>query len=300
MAQGLRGLNILVTGATGFVGRYVSEKLTAEGAKVYATTRQSYSGDTAISWIDISMNVQDNLDTFFAETPIDAVVHIAGCINAKPDIISAANEGFTLDLLNAMQNSQNAPAFYFLSSVSAITEAGNYGISKRQCERFIADHAPARWAVLRSSLIHGPLDQKNVGMLIRAARYWPLIPVIGGAGVKLQPLYVDDVAKAFIALIGGQGKDQGIYTIAGPRQERLLDMIKAIQAQIKRKVPLMPIPLYPIKLTISIFDALLPFLKLPVQQVKALSNHPMYEYEDAVRDLDFKPRFFAGTLKDYL
>ena len=160
--------------------------------------------------------------------------------------------------------------------------------------------APGRWAVLRASLIHGAFDTKNVAMLIRAARFWPAIPVIGGARIKLQPLYVGDVAQAFDALIDGRGPSGSVYTISGPRQERLVDMIRIIQERIGRHVPLVPVPLAPARVMISAVGRLFPFLQLPRQQVEALHDHPMYRYDEAATHLNFSPRTFAEAIKEYI
>ena len=50
------------------------------------------------------------------------------------------------------------------------------------------------WMILRSSLIYGPGDEKNIGTLIEAAKKWPFIPALGGNHVELQPLYAKDLA----------------------------------------------------------------------------------------------------------
>jgi NADH dehydrogenase len=231
---------------------------------------------------------------------VDAVIHTAGKTNGPaPDII-AANEGFTALLLDAIAESGTTPAFYYLSTVSAIGPTGIYGESKRKAEAMIAARAPARWAVLRASLIHGPHDTKNVAMLIRAARHWPAVPVVGGSRVKLQPLYVGDLAAAFHALLEGRGPSGTTYTVSGPRQERLVDMIRSIQDRIGRRAPIIPVPLAPVRMLIGLAARLLPFLDLPVQQVRALHDHPMYRSDAAMAELGFSPRLFAETIGEYL
>jgi nucleoside-diphosphate-sugar epimerase len=202
--------------------------------------------------------------------------------------------------MTAIADSQCRPDVLFLSSVSAITRFGVYGESKYRAEEIIAERAQGRWVALRSSLIHGRGDTKNVGMLVRAARRWPAIPVVGASSVKLQPLYVHDLADAFLALLGGRGVPSTRYIVSGPRQERLIDMIRMIQSRVGRFAPLIPIPLEPVRYTVAIADRFFPFLKLPVQQVKAASNHPPYQSDAAHRDLGFSPRSFEAAIADYL
>jgi nucleoside-diphosphate-sugar epimerase len=291
---------LLITGATGFVGRALAAHFVARGDAVFATYRASHPTVAGVEWLALGSDPVNHLVRVLNDHQISAVIHAAGRINGTPAEVVAANEGHTADLLAAIGRASAGPAFYFLSTVSAIGPTGVYGQSKRKAEDMIAAGAPGRWAALRASLIHGPHDTKNVAALVRAARNWPLIPAPGGSAVKLQPLYVGDLAEAFAALVDGRGPSAAIYTVSGPRQERLVDMIRAIQDRIKRHAPVLPIPLGPVRPLVMLADRLLPFLHLPAQQIRALHGHPMYRSDEAMRELGFTPRLFADSLALYL
>lgn len=291
---------LLITGATGFVGRALAAYFIARGDTVLATYRVSHPTVAGVEWVVLGSDPVTQLVRLLNEHKIDAVIHAAGRINGTPAEVVAANEGHTADLLAAVSRGPVKPALYFLSTVSAIGPTGVYGQSKRKAEEMIAAGAPGRWAALRASLIHGPHDTKNVAALVRAARNWPLIPAPGGNAVKLQPLYVGDLAAAFAALVDGRGPNGAVYTVSGPRQERLVDMIRAIQDRIRRRVPILPIPLGPVRPLVMLADRLLPFLHLPAQQIRALHDHPMYRSDEAMRELGFAPRLFAESLALYL
>ncbi len=291
---------LMITGATGFAGRALIEHFEARGHRIVAPYRRTAATFPGPEWVELGLDVEQDLANAFMRNKVDAIIHTAGRINGKPQEVIAANEGFCDHLLRALARAGQKPALYFLSSVSAIEPSGIYGQSKRNAEKMIAQAGLPRWAVLRASLIYGPLDTKNVAMLIRAARHWPLIPVVGGKKIKLQPLYVGDLADAFQGLVEGKGTNGAIYTVSGPRQERLTDMIHIIQDRIGRHVPVIPVPLAPLRPLIVSADRLFPFLNLPVQQIKALHDHPMYRSDEAQRDLDFHPRSFAEGIAQYL
>jgi nucleoside-diphosphate-sugar epimerase len=114
------------------------------------------------------------------------------------------------------------------------------------------------------------------------------------------PLYISDLAQAFLSVLDGKGCNAKCYTVCGPRPEFLIDMIRAIQHRIGRYAPLVPIPVAPVKQIAPIVDRLMPFLNLPVQQIEAFGVHPPYSALEARSDLDFCPRSFSEALVDYL
>jgi nucleoside-diphosphate-sugar epimerase len=283
---------ILLTGSTGFVGRYLRDSFTVAGHQVVPLLRASGARPLPDPVAAAATAINSN--------EIDAIVHVAGLINGAPAAVEAANRTYTGEIVEAARRSGRKPDFFFLSSVSAENGLGVYGDMKRQAEQLISSGAPAGWNALRASLVHGPNDTKNVGLLIRAARHWPVIPAIGGDTVLLQPLYVADLAQAFLVLLEGRGAQGAIYTVSGPRQERLSDMIRMIQDRIQRHAPLVSIPVEPVRRAITWADGLLPFLRLPVQQIQNLSNHPPYRSEAAAQALGFRPRKFQDAIADYV
>lgn len=291
---------ILITGATGFVGRNLVRYFLTSGRDVQALSRRKSVVVDGVRTVLYDNADPKSLNRALFEAKPDVVVHVAGLVNGPPAAIEAANVGFTEHLLEAIEAADLKPDICFVSTVSAIEKAGVYGEAKRHAEDLIARHAPARWIVLRPSLIHGPGAVTNVGTLIRAVRYWPVIPVVGRSAVRLQPLYTDDLAQAIEAFVCGRGQSGKRYVVSGPRQELLVDMIRMIQERIGRKAPLVPVPLGPVKLAIGAVACVLPFLGLPVQQVKALKCHPMYRWDAAAADLGFDPRTFDETIALYL
>ncbi len=278
----------------------MAEHFVGRGDFVLASYRVRHPDLPGVEWLGLQSEPAQSLAAALDSHRIDVIIHAAGRINGPAEEVVAANEGSTTALLTAIASASAKPVIYYLSTVSAIAPTGVYGASKYRAERLIAEGAPGRWAVLRASLLHGAHDTKNVAVLVRAAKHWIAIPVVGGSHVKLQPLYVGDLVQAFDALVAGRGPSGTVYTVSGARQERLVDMIRAIQNKIERHAPLLPIPLAPVRLAIAAADKLLPVLNLPVQQVRALHGHPMYHFDEAGRDLGFAPRLFAESLTDYL
>ena len=276
--------SVLVTGASGFVGKCVVATLHDSGLHVVPVSRRAVAiGDLPV-WT-LGDDAGAVLRRLLRDEAITDVVHLAGRINGSDDDLEVANTGFTRLMLDSIDASGLKVNFYYLSSVSAIGPAGAYGRQKRACEDMILAAPLTRVVGLRSSLLYGPGDDKNVATLIHAVRRWPAIPVLGMSHVKLQPLYVQDLAKAFGSLLEGRGRNGNMYVIAGPRQEYLADMIRILQQRVKRTVPLMPVPLAPLRVVVGLIDRVFPFLKLPSQQIRALHSHRPYDSSDVKSDL---------------
>jgi nucleoside-diphosphate-sugar epimerase len=298
--------SVLVLGATGFVGKNLLPRLSNSTAKITAVYRNRPAKDVAtliaqspnIKWVDASLGLVSAVRLAAAADPIDIVIHLAGKINGTAAELRQGNVVTTRDLLAALDEVRGRPRIVYLSSVSAIDRLGQYGQEKRSAEDAIVAWT-TNYICLRSSLIYGPLDSNNVAKLIGAVKRWPVIPVPGGRAVLLQPLYVDDLCDA-ICRAAFDANVNGSFVVAGPRQEKLWDMLRIIQHALSRNQLLVPVSLGLLQRTSSILTRVAPWLPLPMQQINTLHNHPPWSSEQARDALGFSPRFFMDGIAQYL
>ncbi len=112
--------------------------------------------------------------------------------------------------------------------------------------------------ILRPSVIFGKGDG-FFNLLGGLAARLPVIPVFGGK-TKFQPVYVGDVAQAFLA--SGEGKvSAGVYELGGPEVLSYRDLWTRVMRDTQRNRPLLPMPAGVAKLMALPF-ALLPFKPL--------------------------------------
>lgn len=290
---------ILLTGATGFVGRHFAEWLRKDGYDVIALTRRSEDLVENCHTLVVGPTLERDLRDIISRRDIKFVIHCAGRINGSAEDIERDNEALTKRLLDAVQPFANAFHFIYVSSVSAAGPLGLYGAAKRRCEDAIVNSELAHWLILRPSLLYGKYDTKNVAALVRWLKALPVIPVLGGKSVSLQPLYVEDL-YAVIRRYLQNPIQNSVLTVAGPRQERLWDMIEEISKRLKSKSIRIPIPLRPLQIALPLISRALPFLNLPVQQISSLHNHPPWDSSAARGALAFAPRTFREGIAEMI
>jgi len=288
---------VLITGATGFLGKNLLEGLLDQGWVVVALVRKNPPDAAGVLWVEYGSAVQPPFQEVLERYAVQAVVHCAGKVNGTDAELREANEEFTSLLVSSLAARQPDTPFVYISSVSAIESLGTYGRSKRKCEDIIQQSGLRNWTILRPTLLYGRYDTKNVAGLVKIARLFPVVPVPGKSFVKLQPLFVGDLVGLVCQLVATDKHDCRVYTVAGPYQEYLWDMIGMIQAELGKAKIRLPVPLWPLQKGIAALNRLFPRFKLPVQQVRALHAHPPYVNREAEKNFGFHPKSFAEGIR---
>ncbi len=104
--------------------------------------------------------------------------------------------------------------------------------------------------ILRPSVVFGPEDDffNRFGEL---SRFFWVIPLLGGGGTRLQPVYVGDVARAAAAALAGETKPGAIYELGGPQVMTLREAAEYALRAVDRRRLLVGLPLGPSRLLAS-------------------------------------------------
>ncbi len=217
-------MNVLVTGATGFVGGHLVETLLAEGHLVSALVRTpSKALDIARKGVTIVAGDLARLDGLAeACRDKDVVYHLAGSIAGRNQAeFDAVNRDGTARLVEAASEA-GTPRLLLVSSLAAAgpTSQGQqpvadgsrsspvtqYGRSKLAGEAVLkASSVP--WTILRPPAVYGPGDREMLRVFKAAAL--GIAPVFGTGAQRLSLVYGPDLARAIVvagtspATIGG-------------------------------------------------------------------------------------------------
>ena len=187
-------MDLAITGATGFVGGHLLDLALAEGHQVRALTRRPQRERDGVTWIEGALDKPDSLDRL-AEGA-DAVIHVAGVINARDAAgFEAGNVAGTAAMLAAAEKA-GIKRFVHVSSLAAREpRLSQYGASKARSEELV-EASPLPSAIVRPPAVYGPGDRETLELFKMAARGLVLLPPTG----RLSVIHVDDLARLLLAL----------------------------------------------------------------------------------------------------
>ena len=181
---------LAVTGATGFVGGHLLDAALAAGHRVRALARRAQPERAGVTWIAGSLSDQAALAELVAGS--DAVIHVAGSVNASRTGFADAN----IEGTRAMLAAAGTRRFVHVSSLAAREpQLSAYGWSKAQGERLVEASAAA-WTIVRPTGVYGPRDTEFREMFKMAKRGVMLLPPRG----KVSLIAVEDLARLLLTL----------------------------------------------------------------------------------------------------
>ena len=229
---------VCVLGGSGFVGRHVCHALAAAGYRARVATRdRERARDQLIllPTVDVAtVNIHDPAQLAAFVRGADAVINLVGVlhdgrgdrsfqaahIELARKVVAACREGAVRRLLHmsALASARDGPSRYLRS--------------KGEAEAIVRESGLA-WTIFRPSVVFGPGD----GFLNLFARVLKFSPVVALAcpGARFQPVYVEDVAAAFVKGLTDLGAVGRSYDLCGPRVYTLRELVEYVGAVTGRR-----------------------------------------------------------------
>lgn len=248
----------LVTGATGFVGTHLVERLVSEGWRIRALVRRtSNTASIERAGAELARGDLDDVNAIRdACNGVDTVFHLAAVTAARSDAeYHHANVQGTRNVADAVASAEHSPRrVVYLSSYAACGPARNgtpratnetpapltaYGRTKLEGEEAIRplEEQGIEVVILRAPAVYGPGDRALLPyfQLIR----WGLAPLPAGGERRLHMIFAPDLARA---LARAADTEPGTYPVAEPAEHAWSEVIGTIGRALGHRPLRIPLP----------------------------------------------------------
>lgn len=257
---------VLVTGATGFVGRSLCQRLVERGWRVRAAVREGASAGAVLP-LTVEASVVGDLDQepdwTNALTDMDHVVHLAGRVptpGAEPDedCYQRTNVEASARLARAAATA-GVRRLVFASSVKVLGEhSGNrplrsddpprpadaYARSKLAAERALGEAlagGPTELVIVRAPMVYGPGAGGNFLRLTEAVLAGQWLP-IGGIGARRSMICVDGLCDFLERCLGHPGAVGAPLLVADPEDLTVAELVRRLGALLHRRPRILRVP----------------------------------------------------------
>lgn len=245
----MKARKVLVVGGSGFVGSAIVRRLSAQGAKVLVPTRRRERSKHLILLPGVEVveaDVNDDATLRTLVSGMDAVVNLVGILHG--DSGSPYGKAFKsahVDLPRRIGEACAAagvPRLIHMSALGVSPDAPSmYLRSKAAGEEAVK--AAARGVALtlfRPSVIFGSDDRFTNLFATMQRVLWVLS--LGGADARLQPVHVEDVARAMVGAIDNPATFGRTYDLAGPTVLTLKEIIQCVGRISGHSKPVIALP----------------------------------------------------------
>lgn len=255
-------MTVLVTGATGFIGRAVLGELAARGVPARAVSRHA---GIAGPWRETAVLPEPTASPEAFQELMSGISHVIHCAALNNDSADAPESNF--HTYNAVLTEQLAKAaanvtdgrFIYLSSTRAVVRAGvdatigaesparpscAYGRSKREGEIRALEayaHRPGSAAVLRAPPVYGPGMKGNLAALLRLADTAMPLPLAGMKG-RRSLISRESLVRAILHLIFMPAPLHPVYVAGDAEPMSTADIVGAYRRGLKRPRRLFALP----------------------------------------------------------
>lgn len=297
---------ILITGATGFVGRNLVRRLMQTEYPVRCllpanrTRRLPWDADAPNAPEIIIGSVLDEESVYQAVTGAHTIIHLESAqwwgrqrdferldIAGTRNVIAAARAARVGRIITISQLGASPSSAYMLHRY------------KGQVEELVRSSGLA-YTILRSGLTFGEEDTfiNYIALMLRSNPLFYLMP--GYGEVVLHPLYVQDLVTCIERSLELVSVVDQTLEVGGPEYTTLQDMLLTIMRVTRMRRLLISVPPYALRWLAQIYGLILPRSLMTPQWLDILAINRTTQLGNTYNYFHFQPRRFEDTLVTYL
>jgi uncharacterized protein YbjT (DUF2867 family) len=297
MAEG----TVLVTGASGYVGRRLAPALAEAGYSVRGLVRDPMHAGLPASVELATGDVTDPASLAAACRGMNAIVNLAAVTaDRKPprggyDSVNAVGPA---NLVAAAKDAGVGRIVHMGGIDTGTGPAGPYLAGRRRGEQAVIDSG-IPWAILQPSIMFGGPDSAFVHAMAALVRRAPVVPVPGDGRLLLQLVWADDVARCLVALVGDESKLGARHPVGGPEELTYDDQLDVIGGALgKKRVRKVHLPLAFMRAQASLMQVL-PRPPLTPAALELFASDNVAGVDSIPGGFGFQPRSFRAHLAEH-
>jgi uncharacterized protein YbjT (DUF2867 family) len=295
---------ILITGATGYIGRHLVARLVEKGERPSVLVRDPRRAASILPAEGVEFVQGDTTNPASLEAAvrsIDTIVHAAFITadhkQSSGNQYEATNVQGTANLIKAAKDAGVKRIIEISGLGTKPDKPGSYMQGRYLAEKMLKESG-LNWTIIQPSVLFGK-DAPFIKGLADLIRTSPVVPLIGGGKVMFQPIYVEDVVTVIIQVLDDPARTNGkTYTIGGPAYYSFTQVIDALMHAMHKTRIKAPAPSSLVGLGSAVMEMVLPKPPLTKAAMTLFAFDNTTDLHSVERDFGFVPMSFTRYLDE--